>query len=160
MPPAPSGGLNSAEHGAHTRQQLLRAEWLGQVVVGAKVEGANLVRLLASGADHDDRGALLSVHVFEDLPTVDEGEADIEQDDVDRLRVSKHLRRRDPMGRQRRHVAGGVERIRKNFAQRRVVLDDQDAGLGLVAQQLPGPAGAAPEATVIVSENVAGGLKD
>ena len=47
------------------------------------------------------------------------------------------------MRRERRLVAGRVERAGKDLAQRRVVLDHEDARRVLVAQQVPGPTGAA-----------------
>ena len=78
------GRPDAAENRPYPGNQFLRAEGLGEVVVRAEVERANLVRLLASGADDDDRRALLIVHLLEDLPAVNEREADIEQDDVDR----------------------------------------------------------------------------
>ena len=97
------------------------------------------------------------VHLFEDLPSVDERESDVEQDDVDGGAAAQHLRRGDPVGRKRRLVAGRVERSSKDLAERCVVLDDEDVRVAFVGQQDPGPA-VAPVTTVIVSVNVAGGL--
>jgi hypothetical protein len=152
------GRTDPAQHCTNPRKQFVCSEWLGEVVVGPEVEGANLVGLLASGADHDHRGAMMVVHLLEDLPSIDKRESDVEQDDVDGGAAAQHLRCGDPVGRERRLVTGRVERSSKDLAERCVVLDDENVRAAFVGQQDPGPAGIAPGTTVIVSVNVAGGL--
>ena len=49
------GRAHAAQHGAHARDQLLDRERLGDVVVGAGIEAAEAVRLLAARGQHDDR---------------------------------------------------------------------------------------------------------
>jgi hypothetical protein len=46
------------QHGADARQQLLRGEGLGDVVVGARVEAVHLVGLVATRGQHQDRDRL------------------------------------------------------------------------------------------------------
>ncbi len=82
---------NAAQHGAYPRQQLLGAERFCEVVVGAEVERAHLVGLLAPRADDDHGGPTPVLHLVEDLPAVHEGKADVEEHDVDALRVAEHL---------------------------------------------------------------------
>jgi hypothetical protein len=45
------------QHGLDPRHQLARAEGLGDVIVGAKLEAVNLVALAGAGGEHDDRQA-------------------------------------------------------------------------------------------------------
>jgi hypothetical protein len=47
--------LRATQDGAHARDQLLRAERLRQVVVGAELEADDLVGLVNAGSEHDDR---------------------------------------------------------------------------------------------------------
>ena len=47
--------LGAPDHGAHPRDQLVRAERLDDIVVGAAVQTANPVALLAARGQHDDR---------------------------------------------------------------------------------------------------------
>ena len=48
----------SPQHRLDAGQQLARRERLGDVVVGAALEAADLVLLLGSGGEHDDRNLL------------------------------------------------------------------------------------------------------
>lgn len=157
---AGSGGRpDTTQDRAYPREQLVGSEWLGQVVVGTEIQRAHLVRLLAPRTDDDDRGAPGVVHLLENLPAVDKGKTDVEQDDIDGARLTEHLRRGDAVCGQRCRVAGRMQRAGEDLAKGRVVLDDQDVSASLVGQQVPGPIAVASGTTVIVSLKVAGGLK-
>ena len=57
-----------AQHRPHAGQQLAQRERLGHVVVGAQLEAAHAIDLLAARGEHDDRhvdarGAQLAAHV-------------------------------------------------------------------------------------------------
>ena len=51
-------GRGAAQHRLDAREQLARRKWLGDVVIGAAFEAADLVLLLGSGGEHDDRDLL------------------------------------------------------------------------------------------------------
>ena len=55
------------------RRQLGEAQRLGDVVVGAKLEPADLVGLGAPGGDHQDRDAAEFADPGDDLPAVEPG---------------------------------------------------------------------------------------
>jgi hypothetical protein len=72
------GGLGraggAAEDGAETGDQLADAEGLGDVVVGAGVEAADLVDLLGAGGQHDDgHQAIEAAQLLADLEPVGVG---------------------------------------------------------------------------------------
>ena len=72
---APADGLQAG-------QQLDPAEGLGQVVVGAGVEAPHLVPLGPERRQHEHRHVAHVPDALEDLPTVQVGEPDVEDDDV------------------------------------------------------------------------------
>ena len=74
------------ERRANARKQLLDRKRLGQVVVGAGIERANLVRILAARRDHNDRHARPCTHRLHHLDAVHIGQAQIEKHDARRLR--------------------------------------------------------------------------
>ncbi len=84
------GRLPSPKHGADAGEQFLGAEGLGQVVVRAHVQGADLVRLVASCADDDHRGDAAAFERGENMPTIHKGQGDVEQNDVERS-ISERL---------------------------------------------------------------------
>ncbi len=47
-----AGSRETSQNRAHPQHELLRAEWLGEIVVGAEREAADAVRLLASRREH------------------------------------------------------------------------------------------------------------
>ena len=51
-------GSTTAQHGTDPRQQLLRGERLGDVVVGTRIEPSDLVGFIAPGRQHQDRDRL------------------------------------------------------------------------------------------------------
>ena len=74
----------------HARQQLVHAEGLRQVVVGAGVERRDLVVLAAAGRDHDDRHAAPLADPPRQIDAVAVGQAEVQQDQLGVVR-----RRRD-----------------------------------------------------------------
>jgi hypothetical protein len=72
-------------------QQLVEAEGLGQVVVGAGVEPAHHVLGGVTRGEHEDRrGPALAAQLGGHLEAVLLGEHDIEQDDVVVVHVGQH----------------------------------------------------------------------
>ena len=68
---------------AHARQQLVHAERLGDVVVGAEVERLHLAGLVAAARQHHDRDAFVArADHAQQLVTLDVGKSEIENDQV------------------------------------------------------------------------------
>ena len=74
--------LGTAQHGAHSRDQLLRAERLGQVIVRAQLEPDQLVRLLGARGEHDDRHLTVASQGAGDVQPVEPREPEVEDDQV------------------------------------------------------------------------------
>ena len=113
------------ERRANTREQLLDRKRLGQIVVGAGIERANLVRVLAARRDHDDRHARPCAHRLHHLDAVHIGQTQIEQYNARCLRRGGGD---GGMGGLHSHMAQAVrlERGNDKIADGGVVLNDQD----------------------------------
>jgi hypothetical protein len=100
-----------AERDAHAGEQLAHAEGLGQVVVGASVEGRDLVVLGAPRRQHDDRDLRPPAQATDQVDAVAVGQAEVEEHQVrgvlgDRVRGLGESRDLDDA----EVVAGRVER--------------------------------------------------
>ena len=74
----------AAQQGAHARQQLARAEGLGQVVVGAELQPHHAVGLFGAAGEHQDRQRrVLSRRRARDLHAVLAGQLEVEHEQVD-----------------------------------------------------------------------------
>ena len=125
-------GPHPAEDGADARQQLARAERLGHIIVGAGLEAANAVALLAARGQHDDRhvrGRCAAPQPPANLDPADALDHPVEDDEV----------RRALFGEDQRFVAVGgaddvitlaVEMPDEQVGKRAVVLDQQERRLG------------------------------
>jgi hypothetical protein len=71
-----------AQHRTNSRDKLTRAERLGQVVVGAKLEPEQLVELVVPGRQHHDRDRGISAKLAGDIEPVQPGQAQIEHYEV------------------------------------------------------------------------------
>src|SRR4051794_10603663 len=78
------GGIAPAQHGADAGRELVGAERLRHVVVGAGVERADLLALVADRAEHDDREGAPAAHLLADLDTAAVGQDEVEDHDVGR----------------------------------------------------------------------------
>ena len=117
------------EHGADAGQQLVRAERLGQVVVGAGVEPGDPVDLRGPGREHDDRDLALAADQAEQLEAVEAGHHHVEQDQV--------VPAAEGPGEAPAAVVGGLqadaapgEELLHQLAELDVVVDQQDARAG------------------------------
>ena len=79
------GGVGAAEHGFHAADELGDAEGLGDVVVGAGLEADDLVQLGVLRGEHQDVGVAELAHPPADLDAVDVGQAEVEDDQVERV---------------------------------------------------------------------------
>ena len=78
----------AAEHGAHARDDLARAERLGDVVVGPELEPRDALLLFGARGDHDDRhGAGLRVgpQGAADVAPVEPWEHDVQEKQIRRV---------------------------------------------------------------------------
>src|SRR4051812_7493367 len=134
--PDPDGGVGAvrrvaaAQHRADAGGELLGPERLGHVVVGAGVERADLLALVADRAQHDDRQAAPAADLLADLEAAAVGEDEVEDHDVgraDRDGVERLLLRRglrDPEARAAQHDPQAAEDLG-------LVVDDEDVGAAL-----------------------------
>ena len=120
--------LGPPQHRPHPRHQLAGAERLGDVVVGADLQSAHAVRLLAARRQHDDRLAARG-GLAPDLPAHfepgDERQHPVEDDQV-RLAF---LDRRQPflaVDGDRHAVALFFEVVAQQLDQCRLVFDNQN----------------------------------
>ena len=75
-------GPAAAQQGGDAGQQLVDAERLGEVVVGAQVEGPHLVLLAPPGRHHDDPDRGVGPDVAAQVEAVGAGQHQVEQDEV------------------------------------------------------------------------------
>ena len=122
--------LRAAEQRPHARDQLVRAERLGEVVVGAHLEADDALGFLGAGGQHDDRdrrGVLVGAQQPADLEAVDVRQHQVEHDEIRRLGARPRRARRVPT--KRASVAyPAFSRYRADeFRDVGIVLDHQDA---------------------------------
>src|SRR5258708_7477600 len=75
-------GLAAAHHGLHACGELVGAEGLGHVVVGADLQAAQDVLFLVARGEHDDRGLGLVANAAAHFEAVNLGQVAVEEDDV------------------------------------------------------------------------------
>ena len=122
---------DAAQHGADARHQLGGRERLGDIVVGAGVEPAHPVALLAARRQHDDRqvgGRGLAAQLAADLDARHQRQHPVEQDEVGHVLLDRGQRLLAVIG-HRDAKARLLEVVAQQFDQRRLVLDDQHARL-------------------------------
>src|SRR5438477_9482273 len=127
---------SAARDRADPGDELARREGLGHVVVGADLEAEDLVTLLDAAGDHDDgNGAGLGVllEATADLPAVQLGHHDVEQDEVG----ARLVRLPDGLG-----ASGGdddvvtflAEVVAEELRDVALVLDDEHATGGMAGR--------------------------
>ena len=122
------GGRGAAQHRAHPRDQLARAEGLGDIVVGAAVEAAQLVAFLAARGQHDDGHAARFRHAPQlpaDLDAGEQRQHPVEQHQV-RLLLARQQQRLLAVARFGHAEAFALEVVAQQRHQRRLVLDHED----------------------------------
>ena len=107
------------------RHQLAHGERLCDIVVRAQLEAHDLVGLLLSRGQHDDRNVALRTHAAADLEAVHLGQHDVEQNEVGRLGERLVQTFRAVIG---RHgiVALAAEVEHQDIRDRLFVLDNED----------------------------------
>ena len=116
-----------AQHRPHPRQQDLRTERLGHVIVGPEVQAADDVRLLAFGGEHDDRhglGPRIVPQSLADGQAVDAGKHQVQEDQIGRSRLGGRqglLARRHA-----RHLVAFLQQmVADQFPDVLLILDDE-----------------------------------
>ena len=118
-------GARVAQRRADAREQLHRAERLGQVIVCAHIERGRLVDLRAAGRDDDDRHPAPGTHGADDLAAVHIRQAEIQQQHIRAVR-SDHLQRGLTVRRQQDIISVRAQRRLQVLADARIILDDDD----------------------------------
>ena len=122
-------GVSAAQHRADARQQLARAEGLGEVVIGAELESHHPVGFLAHAGEDDHRDLRLGAQLAQQLHAVLAAQTQIEQHQVDHV-AAEDLHEFGTAG-----AAGDTERVLPEvlldqLAHRRVVIDHQHVAGG------------------------------
>ena len=119
------GGPGPAQRCPDAGQQLRGAERLGDIVVGATIQGGHLFAFLGAGGDHDDRQAIALPQLPQQLQPIGIRQAQIQQHGT-----KLHLfQRRTGLGGTGSHLHGVAIALQHGFhkiADGKFVLDDQD----------------------------------
>ncbi len=124
---------------AQPGEQNAQAERLGDVVVGPGIEAQNGVRVRFGRRQHDDRGLdAAAAHQPADLAAVHVGQADVEQNGVEVLRLGEVEGAPAVVGLDRQELLVEPQLLAQGLAQGVVVVDQQDllaghAGQGAIA---------------------------
>src|SRR6266699_565768 len=140
--------LRATQHRVHAGEHLANREWLGDVVVGAKLETDDLVDLGVLGRDDDDRHAAALAKRAAEVEAAHPRQHQVEQHEV----RSRGARRAQAGGAVARLLHGeprGGEVVLQHVADALVVLDDEDAA-GVAGS---GPAAHPSSTTCPVSRN-------
>ena len=103
------GRARVADGGADAREELLGAEGLGEVVVGAGVEGLDLIALVAAGGDDKDGDLRPFADAAEDGHAVHVGQAEVEDDEVGTVRGDHGVGHRAGAGHEDVVAVGGED---------------------------------------------------
>jgi hypothetical protein len=117
----------AADLDLQAREQLGRAERLRDVVVGARLERADLLELVVVRADHHDRQVGQLADALEHLPAVEAGQPDVEDHDVGAPLVQRPQAVLAARG-LRDARAGHLEDPAEQRPDRLVVVDDEHFG--------------------------------
>src|SRR3954447_228643 len=112
-------------HRAQPGQQLAHVEGLGDVVVGAGVQRADLVVAVRAGRQHEHRPGEPRPQPGQHLGAVEVGQAQVEDDEIGVV-VGGVPQRRAAVGSGEDVVAGRVQRDPQGPGDLRVVVDDED----------------------------------
>ena len=120
------GALDSAQHGAHPAYQLLRAERLGDVIVGAQLQAEDAVDLLAACGQHDDRRVRGGAQPAGDLQPVDFGQHEVKHHQVEAL-ARQQVQRCLTILRGRHLKAGSLQIEADDLSDAGLVIDHQNS---------------------------------
>ena len=118
-------GLAAAHDGLHAGSELLGAEGLGHVVVGADLQAAQDILFLVARRQHDDRRLGIVTDAAADLEAVNLRQVAVEQDDIRALGLPA-LQRLLSVDGGEDVVPLAPQRIRHQVQQIDVVVNDQN----------------------------------
>ena len=75
-------GRRAAERGLDPGEELRKAQWLGDVIVRAQLQPADLVGFGAAGSDEQDRHPAELADPLEDLPAIEAWQGHVEDDEI------------------------------------------------------------------------------
>ena len=114
---------DAAQHGLDPGQKLLHAERLDHVIIGAAVQPADAVRLVAPGGEDDDRQRRpQTADLAENLQAVAAGQHEVQQQQVAGLRQG-HFQSLVAVPGLQGSITGESQGIDNAPADRRIVLD-------------------------------------
>ena len=124
-------GAMQAQHRAHARQQFLRIERLGNVIIRADVEAERFLRGLVAARDHDDQqplGARGRAQAAAHGVAVHVGQHHVEQHQIDLVPLGRvqPIERVLPGVHQAHVIAGLRQQIVEEAGDHFVVVDDED----------------------------------
>ena len=119
------GALGPPEHGPDAGDELLGAERLDHVVVGAELEARDPVRLVAAGGEDDDGDGGVAADGAHDVEPVDPRQAEVEDERV-RPPGAERGDRRGAVGRGEDGEPGVFEVVADEPGDLGLVLDDED----------------------------------
>ena len=114
----------AAQQRLHAREQLLSAERLRDVVVGAAAQPAHLVQLAGARGQHQHGHVAEVADALERLPTVQLRHRDVEHDEIGRV-VLQPPQRLEPVRRLDDAVAGAFEQYPHEATHIVLVLHDE-----------------------------------
>ena len=117
------GRRGALQQGTDPGNQLLGAEWLGDVVVSAMLEARKPIGLVAARREHDDgdlRCREIRPHRFADIHTAEARQHEVEDDQL------------DPVGPQMTHDLGAVAKTVCLMPGVREIPDDQIRDVAIV----------------------------
>ncbi len=122
-------GLGAAEEDAEAGEEFAAAERLGQVVIGAGVEGGDFLRFAVAHGENEHGKLAPLAEAAEDLEAGHVGEAEIEDDGVG-AEDGGFVEAEGAGGGFAHTVTGGFEGEAKEAADLNLVVDDEDVGFG------------------------------
>jgi hypothetical protein len=129
---------DAPQHGADARHELGRRERLGDIIVGAGIEAAHAIALLAARRQHDDRqvgGDGLAAQLAADLDARHQGQHPVEQDEVGDVLLHRGQHLLAVIG-DRDAKARLLEVVAEKLDQRGFVFDDQHARLDRAGRRI------------------------
>ena len=120
-------GAAPAQHRADARQELARAERLGEVVIGAELEAHDAVGFLVAPGEHDDRDLRFVAQSPRERHAVLAAQLEIQHDQVDDL-LGQYRLHAAAIGDGRHPQLVLLEIVRDEIAHQRIVVDRQYVG--------------------------------
>jgi len=71
-----------AKNGVDAGEQLIKLEWLGNVIIGAEIQAADAIRFLPASRDHQDWSRRMPPQLRADVKTVHPRQHHVEHDEV------------------------------------------------------------------------------